>query len=108
MVLFTRSGEETIRSYIENGPLADIVAVRTAEATLAELENAHATAVRAVRDLELPVNSLTNVKENRVELWVTDPAQFHAALRKANIRLPDHVEVVKADTLASPGSDGGP
>ena len=107
VVLFTRSGEETIRSYIENGPLADIFAVRTAEATLAELENAQAAAVRAVRDLEIPVNSLTNVRENRVELWVTDPAQFHAALREANIRLPDHVQVVKVDTLASPESDGG-
>ncbi len=49
-----------------------------------------------------PVNSGINVFENHVELYVTDPAQFDAALQEANIQLPDNVEVVPVGELGAP------
>ena len=56
----------------------------------------------AVSDLGIAFNSGTNVKENRVELYVTDPKALDAALQRANMQLPDYVEVVKVDVLATP------
>ena len=107
VVLFTRDGEETIRPYIENRPFADDVEVRTARMTLVELQNAQAAANRAVSDLGIAFGSGTNVKENRVELYVTDPVAVDKALREANTHLPDYVELVKVDEMDTPGSDGG-
>jgi len=105
VVQFTRDGEETIRQYIENVPFADIVEVRTASVTLAELEAAQAAALVAVGDLGIPVESGLNVFENRVELYVTDRARFYAALREANIQLPDHAVVITVDELSTPEAD---
>ena len=103
VVLFTRDGEETIRPYIENRPFADDVEVGTARMTLVELQNVQAAANRAVSDLGIAFGSGTNVKENRVELYVTDPVAVAKALREANTQLPDYVELVKVEEMAPPG-----
>jgi len=105
IVQFSHDGEETIRAYIENGPLADIVEVRTANVSLAELEAAQAAAGLAIRELGIPVNSGINVFENRVELYVTERARFDAALREANIQLPDYVKVITVGELSTPEAD---
>lgn len=96
VVAFTRDGEETILPYVEGKPFADLVEVRTADATLEELKAAEEAAYLALCDLDLDVlvGSLIDVTENRVELLVTDRAKFDAALRKANTQLPKHVVVV--------------
>ena len=107
VVLFTRDGEETIRPYIENAPFADAVEVRTVRATLGELQNADAAANRAVGDLGIAFNSGTNLKENRVELYVLDPEALDAALLEASMHLPEYVEVVRVDTLATPAAEDG-
>ncbi len=93
---FTRNGEETIRPYVENGLLADIIEIRTAKVSLAELQAAQATAMRAIGDLGISMNSGINLPENRVELYVAEPAQLEAALRKANVQLPGYVVVLAA------------
>jgi hypothetical protein len=45
------------------------------------------------------VTTALNEKENRVEVYVTDRARFEGELRKANIQLPDHVELVAVAIL---------
>ena len=82
--------------------MAGIVEVRTAGANMAELVDAQNATMRAIRDLPITINSGINVKENRVELWVTDPVGFQRILRDAGIRLPDHVELVKVGVQAKP------
>lgn len=104
---FTRDGEETIRPYIENGPLAGLVEVRIASATLKELEAARAQAVQIADKLGIRVNSGINVLENRAELYVLDLMHFNAALQKAHIRLPAHVEVIQVKELAKEVTDVG-
>lgn len=94
VVQFTRDAEQTIRPYIEDKPWAGLVEVRTASATLSALEAALAETVRDFDRLDFDVTTALNEKGNRIEVYVTDPAWFERELRKANIQLPDHVELV--------------
>lgn len=105
IVQFTRDGQETIRPYIEAGPLADMVEVRTASVTLKQLEATQAQAVRVVRGLGIDLNSGLNVFENRAELYVLDEAQVNAALRQVNLQLPANIEVIQVNELAKPATD---
>lgn len=99
IVRFTRNGGVTIRPYIENGPLADIIEIRTASVTLAELEADRDQAARIARGLGIRDFSAINIIENRAELYVLDPEQLNIALRKANLQLPANVEVIKVNEL---------
>lgn len=91
---FTRGGEATLRPYLENSPLADLLDVQTARVTLAQLEADQAEAGRIARELKMRVNTSTDVPNNQVELWVGERAAFEAALRAANLTLPDTVVIV--------------
>jgi hypothetical protein len=93
-VRFTRDGEDTIRPYVADGPLVDIVKVREASASLSQLEAAQAALSLVLSDLKVDVSHGLNVAENRVELFVADRARFERLLRDAGIQLPDHVELV--------------
>ena len=105
VVAFTRNGEETIQPYIEDTPLANLIEVRTAEATYEELKAAQREAHRLLDELGLSLASGINIKENRVEVYVTDRSLFDTKLREAKIRLPDHVEVI---TIYEPLGDEVP
>jgi hypothetical protein len=105
VVAFTRNGEETIQPYVEDTPLADLIEVRTAEATYEELKAAQQEVQRLVDELGLSLASGINIEENRVEVYVTDRSLFDTTLREANIQLPDHVEVI---TIYEPLGDDIP
>jgi hypothetical protein len=94
VVAFTRDGEETIRPYVAGTPLDGLIEVRTATATLAELEAAQQEVHRLLDGLGLSVASGINVQENRVELYVTDRPLFEATLQEAHVVLPEQVVVV--------------
>lgn len=102
IVRFTRDGDETIRRYIEDGPLEGIVEVRSANTTNAELERIQARALYIVDGLDIRAESVIDVKSNRVELWVNDSTQLANILQTTNVRLPDKVDVVKVNGLSSP------
>ena len=97
IVLFTRRGARTIRPYIRGKPWADIVEVRKADVTYADLQAIQAETSHALDRLDLTVSCALDVKGNRVEVWVTDREWFKGQLRKADIRLPDHVELVTVE-----------
>lgn len=101
---FTRDGEETIRPYIAGKPYADVVEVRRAAATYAELLAAQEELIRLMRRHGLRASSGTNVQANRVEVYVFDPASFRAKLRDAGAVLPEHVVLIRS---GEEGSDGG-
>ena len=69
IIQFTRGGRETIRPYVENGPLADIVEIREVRYTLKELKSAQVAAKSRIRGLGVHTNSGTNVFENRFEVF---------------------------------------
>lgn len=100
VALFTRDGEETIRPYLEHEPeqLRRHVEARSgAEATLEELDAAQRGVGRVFDHLNNEAAaSSTNVKRNRVEVYVKDEARFEAALREEGVRLPEHVVVLES------------
>jgi len=105
IVQFTRDSEATIQPYIDNGPLADIVEVRTARVSLAQLEIAQSLVMKAIHDLGVTVNSGINVFENSVELYVIERSQLEAALQEANIQFPEYVKIITVKELSTPEVD---
>ena len=94
IVVFTRDGQETVRQYIQDGPLEELVKVRHAKATLRELMNAQAEANRIVTQAGFRVASGINVFENRVELYADNPAQLAEAIEENGLALPAHVLII--------------
>ncbi len=103
VVRFTRDGEETIKPYLKQYPeLADIVEVRTANVSLANLQRDQADASSSVNALGIRVQSGINVYNNSVELYITkaDRSRFDEALQRGEIQLPDTVRVITVEALA--------
>jgi len=94
VVAFTRDGEETVRPYVAGTSLGGLIQVRTATATLAELEATQQEMHRLLDGPGLSVASGIHVQENRVELYITDRPLFEATLQEANVVLPEQVVVV--------------
>lgn len=101
IVQFTENGEATIQPYIENGPLADIVEIRTADVPLIELEAIQDATWLAIRGLNIPVASGINVFENRVEFYVVERQRLDDALQRLNINPSDKVEIITVNELGS-------
>jgi hypothetical protein len=94
IVAFTHKGGDTIKKYVEGTPLAELIQVRSAKASLAELVAAEQEANRLVQELGFPFSTAVDVEGNRVELWVTDRPQFEPALKDAGRELPKNVEMI--------------
>jgi hypothetical protein len=94
VVAFTRDGEATISKYVQDGPLLELIEVRTAQATLRDLKKAQKKASGLVHGLGFNIASDINVFENRVELYATDRAELEKALRENGKKLPDHVVII--------------
>ena len=94
VVAFTKDGEATISKYVQDGPLAEIIEVRTAQATHRDLQKAQTNATRLVHGLGFNTASSINVFENRVELYASDRAAIEEALRQSGKTLPDHVVII--------------
>ena len=103
VVQFTRDGEETIKPYLkQHTELANIVEVRTANVSLADLQRAQANASYSARALDIPVESGINVYNNSVELYLTkaDRSRFDDALQRREVRLSDKVRVITVEAEA--------
>jgi hypothetical protein len=94
MVHFTQNGKSTVRPYIEDKAWVDLVEVRPARVTLSSLEAVLAETGRILDKLDFKVSFSLNEPENRVEVYVTDQPWFEGELQKANLQLPDYVELV--------------
>ena len=94
MVAFTKDGQATINKYVQDGPLLELIEVRSAKATLRELERAQLQAGQIVADLGFSLASGIYVMKNRVELFATDRASLEKALRESGKTLPDHVVII--------------
>ena len=108
IVQFTQDGEETIKPYLkQHTELANIVEVRTANVSLANLQRAQANASHSVRASGIPADSGINVYNNSVELYVVkvDRSRFDNALQRGEIQLPDNVRVITVEALAETCED---
>lgn len=103
VVQFTRDGEETIKPYLKQHiELANIVEVRTANVSLANLRRAQDNASCSVNALGIPPDSGVNVYNNSVEFYMVkaDRSRFDNALQRGEIQLPDNVRVITVEALA--------
>jgi len=100
VVMFTRDGENTIEPYLKGKPYADIVELREAEVTLAELHDIRAATLLTIENVDIPRDHSINVQKNRVELYVLDRTAFSDALQDADVLLPNHVEIIQVDGLS--------
>ena len=109
VVAFTRDGGSIICPYIEGHPLFDIVEVRSAVATIVELDRSQTEAMNVANEVGIPSESSIKVMQNSVELYVLDSGQLDSALEKAGLALPDHVQVIEVSSHSVPAmqAEGG-
>lgn len=102
-------GETVIRPYLETYPaLADVIEVRSAQYTLAELETAQREAFAIVEELEpLSIAGGVDVINNRVFLTVGNPELFLQAVEAAGFELPSMVIVEPINPDNIPESNAG-
>ncbi len=102
-------GEEAIRPYLQTYPqLADIIELRTAQYTLAELLAAQQETFNIVAQLEpMSIAGGVDVMENRVYMTVGNPELFLQAVADAGYELPPLVEVESIDPENIPESNAG-
>lgn len=99
VIQFTRAGDDTIQPYLENSPIIGIIELRTAAFNLNELEESRSQAAQLIRELGILSNSTINIRENRVELYVLDPAQVNALLQIEGLQLPSNTHLTKMNDL---------
>ncbi len=102
-------GEEVIRPYLQTYPaLADVIEIRSAQYTLAELEAAQQEAFNIVAQLEpMSVAGGVDVMQNQVFLTVGNPELFLQAVADAGYELPLMVVVEPIDPDNIPASNSG-
>ncbi|MFZ3383497.1 MAG: S1 family peptidase [Candidatus Methanoperedens sp.] len=103
VVQFTLNGEETIKPYMkQHAELANIVEVRTANVSLADLQRDQNNVTDSVSALGIPVQSGINVYENSVKLYLAKSSQkqFNDALQQRKLQLPDKIKVDLVEGLA--------
>ncbi len=94
VISFTRDGEETIKRYVQPGsPLANAINLITFSNTLKALKTIQMDTNNTLNKLDLFCMSSIDVKQNLVELSVTDSKLFYNTLEQAGVRLPEQIKV---------------
>ena len=102
VVKFTSNGSETIQRYgqhVANGPLAGMVELRSANRTLAELRQAQADAMGAIREENIPADSEIDVRTGEVTIYVAERARLNEAIQRGNVSLSESVELVTVSAM---------
>jgi len=102
---FTSNGSATIKSYIQNTPLYNLVEVRMADINLEELKLEQLQATQIMNQSNFPFRTGINVKENRVEVYVLDTAEVSTFFRVSNIVLPEHTHIIKVNEIGNEVTD---
>lgn len=101
--LFTEDGPEKLQPYIKDEPYAPLLEARSyAEVSFAELKTAQRKAGRIVDRLDFRADLSIDIVKNHAEIFVTDRDKFRAELRKAGLRLPEHVALIEVEGLSRP------
>ena len=100
IALFINDGAATVRRYITDGPLDGLVEVRAADATLNDLVAAQNEAMTKVSDLNVRVESLIDVKTNRVKMLVVEREMLDTLLTERDVQLPSQVDIVTVSQLS--------
>lgn len=102
---FTANGDQTIRPYIQSGPLSEMVLVRTAVLSEATLIEAQRNAVKLADKVGVDKDSSVDIRNNRVEFNVLDKSDVHSKLDSRGLSLPTGVSVIQVESLSNPTAD---
>jgi hypothetical protein len=102
VVLMTDGDEDAMRDYFDDPELLDILEVRKAEYTLAELYEAQEEITEFLFDSGVLASSGTNLQENRVEIYVRDASIVEQALDSASKELPEYVVIIEHEDDPEP------
>ncbi|NOK63379.1 MAG: hypothetical protein GFH27_549347n66 [Chloroflexi bacterium AL-W] len=123
VVQFTKNGEQTIRPYIENTALAEVVKVQTADITYQDLEATQLAILETFDKRGIVADSDIDVKTSRVQMLVTEETSNKAMdvmseaktdlMEKSAVatdqvemtseaELLDTVDIITVDTLSEP------
>ncbi len=105
VVQFTKNAQETIALYIHSDELAEVLEVRTADVSLAELREAQSEAMGAIKSQNIPVDSGIDIKAGKVQIYVVERNLLDDAIEKGRIRLPDKADIVTVPALSQPDAD---
>ncbi|MBI5838635.1 MAG: S-layer homology domain-containing protein, partial [Chloroflexi bacterium] len=103
VVQFTGDANQKIKPHITK-EMVDILDVRTAKISLAELEKTQGELLSSLTDLEIHVESEINVYENNITLAIVeaDKTRFDLAVQNGLLQLPDYVVVITIPKLGEP------
>lgn len=90
---FTENGERTLRPYLQTYPIPAEVTVLEFAHSLTELRELQTAVNNQLSLLQYPHSSSINVKENNVEILISDEALLHEKLQAAGETLPEDVVV---------------
>ena len=108
VVAFVGEGEEVIRPYLTNGQLADVLEIRSAQYTYAELLAAQEASFAIIEQVgTASIGGWVDVKENRAILSVGNPDLFLQEIADAGFTLPPMVLVEPIDPDNIPESNEG-
>lgn len=110
VVLFTRDRYSALRSHLENGPLEGMVTTRLVESSLRELEATQIATSEAFASLHIPFEHDINIRENQVEVYITE-SNMAQVMQRTNVEtlLGSHVKLVTVESLSrkTVGIQGG-
>lgn len=99
IVQFTDDDSGRIEPYVADSPLEGLIEVRQAEFSMDELQQFAQPAIDTMSELDIEWAGDISVKENQVEIWVTDPQELETALSETGDELSPRVEVVAVDEI---------
>lgn len=103
IVWFTDGDVDLLQQYNVSASLLDVIELREAEYSLAELRSQQEEAGEIVDATGLEWSADINIKENRAEIWVTDQKKLQNVLSDERHDLPEAVAIGEVDTLESSG-----
>lgn len=94
VIAFTRDGEETLKRYVQLGsPMANAINLITFPNTLKALKTIQMDTYKTLNSLNLFCFGGIDVKQNMVDVDVTDSLLFYDTLEQAGVALPPQVKV---------------
>lgn len=97
---FTADGSSTLSRYVAGGPLPGLAEAQAATFTLAQLRAVIADIARVAS--AAPLEAGIDVRENRINVYVTSIERFEAFVRRSGFRLPATAKVQLVESLSRP------
>lgn len=113
IVLLTDGDPERVRPHVSGSQLEAFIEVRQVELSWHELREQHQVLIDIMTDLDVDYVSETNIRKNRVDVFVTDRRELEEAVSRAGHELPEAVEIaeegleVVTDDTAEPKTESG-